>query len=45
MGSHESEINVARLNWGRFFFDNLENYLLLIIMLNIVAGIIIDTFG
>ena len=29
----------------RFFFDNLYNALLLIIMLNILSGIIIDTFG
>jgi inositol 1,4,5-triphosphate receptor type 1/inositol 1,4,5-triphosphate receptor type 3 len=29
----------------RFIFDNTFNMLLLIIMLNIVAGIIIDTFG
>ena len=29
----------------RFFFDNIYNALLLIIMLNILSGIIIDTFG
>lgn len=29
----------------RFVFDNLENIILVIIMINIVAGIIIDTFG
>jgi len=32
-------------NIGRFFFDNLSNYILVIIMINIVAGVIIDTFG
>lgn len=30
---------------GRFFFDNLFNLALVIIMVSIVAGIIIDTFG
>ena len=29
----------------RFFFDNIYYILLMIIMINIVAGIIIDTFG
>lgn len=29
----------------RFFFDNIENYIIVIIMINIVAGIIIDEFG
>ena len=29
----------------RFFYDNIFNILLIIVMLNIVAGIIIDTFG
>lgn len=29
----------------RFFFDNIYFILLMIIMINIVAGIIIDTFG
>lgn len=29
----------------RWVFDNLFNILLLIILINIVAGIIIDTFG
>lgn len=34
-------------NYGiyRWFFDNGSNILLSIIMLNIVGGIIIDTFG
>jgi len=32
-------------NIGRFIFDNLANYILVIIMINIVAGVIIDTFG
>jgi len=30
---------------SRFIFDNLANIILVIIMLNIVSGIIIDTFG
>lgn len=30
---------------GRFMFDNSSNIFLVIIMVNIVAGIIIDTFG
>ena len=29
----------------RFFFDNIYFIILMIIMINIVAGIIIDTFG
>ncbi|CAD8168125.1 unnamed protein product [Paramecium pentaurelia] len=38
--------NVAReLSVGRFFFDEVSNIILGVIMLNIVAGIIIDTFG
>eukprot|EP00828_Plagiopyla_frontata_P005103 TRINITY_DN11995_c0_g2_i1.p3 TRINITY_DN11995_c0_g2~~TRINITY_DN11995_c0_g2_i1.p3 ORF type:complete len:204 (-),score=44.84 TRINITY_DN11995_c0_g2_i1:66-677(-) len=32
-------------DYERFFFDNIENYLIVIIMINIVAGIIIDEFG
>mmetsp|Transcript_5319 Transcript_5319/g.4511 ORF Transcript_5319/g.4511 Transcript_5319/m.4511 type:complete len:127 (-) Transcript_5319:415-795(-) len=31
-------------DWFRFLFDNLENIFLVVIMINIVAGIIIDTF-
>jgi inositol 1,4,5-triphosphate receptor type 1/inositol 1,4,5-triphosphate receptor type 3 len=34
-----------KYNWGRFLFDNSSNIFLVIIMVNIVAGIIIDTFG
>jgi len=34
-----------KYSWGRFIFDNLSNIVLVIIMVNIVAGIIIDTFG
>ncbi len=30
---------------SRFAFDNTSNIILVIIMVNIVAGIIIDTFG
>jgi inositol 1,4,5-triphosphate receptor type 1/inositol 1,4,5-triphosphate receptor type 3 len=38
--------NVAEVyGFGRFFFDNTSNIFLVWIMLNIVGGIIIDTFG
>lgn len=33
------------LGIGRFFYDELSNIILGVIMLNIVGGIIIDTFG
>lgn len=29
----------------RFFFDNLSYIFLMIIMINVISGIIIDTFG
>jgi len=31
--------------WLRFVFDNLYNMILMIVMINIVSGIIIDTFS
>lgn len=31
--------------FGRFFYDNTSNIILCWIMLNIIGGIIIDTFG
>ena len=31
--------------YGRFFFDNLYNIIILIIFMQIFSGIIIDTFG
>lgn len=34
-----------KYEWRRFTFDNTSNIILVIIMVNIVAGIIIDTFG
>lgn len=38
--------NVAeKYGFGRFFYDNISNIVLVFIMLNIVGGIIIDTFG
>lgn len=38
--------NVAKdIGVGRFFFDEFSNIVLGVIMLNIVGGIIIDTFG
>lgn len=36
---------VEKYRVGRFVFDNTSNIFLVIIMVNIVAGIIIDTFG
>jgi hypothetical protein len=39
MGNGES------LNYTRFIFDNLFNILLCILILEIISGIIIDTFG
>ena len=41
-----NETNVARdEGYGRFFFDNMFTYILVLIMVQIVGGIIIDTFG
>ncbi|EGR32738.1 MIR domain protein [Ichthyophthirius multifiliis] len=37
--------NTAQFNFSRFFFDNLSQYVLVTIMINIVSGIIIDNFG
>lgn len=39
------QVNVAKDSIGRFFFDNLFFYILVLIMVEIVAGIIIDTFS
>jgi inositol 1,4,5-triphosphate receptor type 1/inositol 1,4,5-triphosphate receptor type 3 len=40
------EINITeKFGFGRFFFDELSNIFLVFIMLGIVGGIIIDTFG
>ena len=33
------------LNLARFFFDNLFNVVLCILVVEIISGIIIDTFG
>ncbi|CAD8132784.1 unnamed protein product [Paramecium pentaurelia] len=41
----EDEDKVEKYQLGRFVFDNTSNIFLVIIMVNIVAGIIIDTFG
>ncbi|CAD8068825.1 unnamed protein product [Paramecium sonneborni] len=41
----EDENVVDKYRVGRFVFDNTSNIFLVIIMVNIVAGIIIDTFG
>ncbi|CAD8059333.1 unnamed protein product [Paramecium primaurelia] len=41
----EDENVVEKYRVGRFVFDNTSNIFLVIIMVNIVAGIIIDTFG
>lgn len=35
---------VGQLHIGQFFFENLYNIIILIVMFNILAGIIIDTF-
>jgi hypothetical protein len=39
---HEHQISYLLI---RFFFDNFYHILLMVIMINIVSGIIIDTFG
>ena len=31
--------------FGRFLYDSLGNYLLVIIIVSIVSGVIVDTFG
>ena len=41
----EDESTKKNFKIGRFIFDNTFNIILAIIMINIVAGIIIDTFG
>lgn len=41
----EDENKEEKYAVGRFIFDNTANIFLVIIMVNIVAGIIIDTFG
>jgi len=41
----QSSNNAEIFGIGRWFFDTTSNIALAIIMLNIVAGIIIDTFG
>lgn len=49
VGGYLTDIEVpdkaSKYQVGRFFYDNLSNIILVIIMVNIVAGIIIDTFG
>mmetsp|Transcript_7631 Transcript_7631/g.6911 ORF Transcript_7631/g.6911 Transcript_7631/m.6911 type:complete len:271 (+) Transcript_7631:1554-2366(+) len=45
VGGWLAETSTTSLDIGRFLYDNIYNFLMLIIMLNIVAGIIIDTFG
>jgi hypothetical protein len=48
-GGMEYPYNIPEYNPGmiytRWLFDNVYNLLLLIILLNMLAGIIIDTFG
>ena len=45
----DSSINVSNnsnnINIGRLVYDNLFNIIVMIIMMNIVQGIIIDTFA
>mmetsp|Transcript_30987 Transcript_30987/g.28186 ORF Transcript_30987/g.28186 Transcript_30987/m.28186 type:complete len:139 (+) Transcript_30987:1312-1728(+) len=43
--SEINEYNSSKIDWVRFVFDNLANIILVIITINIVSGIIIDTFG
>ncbi|EGR27925.1 MIR domain protein [Ichthyophthirius multifiliis] len=44
--NHENQEDLSTSYFlGRFFFDNIFMILLMVIMLNIVAGIIIDQFG
>lgn len=40
-----SNPDLPKFTWTRFAFDNLFTILIVIIMVTIVAGIIIDTFG
>lgn len=40
-----SPYSPSRTWWGRLAFDNFYNVVLMIIMLNILFGIILDTFG
>ena len=43
---NNGELNVAEnQGMGRWFYDNLFTYILPIIMVQIVGGIIIDTFS
>jgi hypothetical protein len=44
-GTSDSKNERMVYRWGRFTFDNTSNIILVIIMVNIVAGVIIDTFG
>jgi hypothetical protein len=41
----EDPDSTIKYTWMRFLFDNTSNIFLVIIMVNIVAGVIIDTFG
>lgn len=43
--SNEYEAENADYSIGRFVWDTFSNYLLVVIMINIVSGIIIDSFG
>lgn len=36
---------LGRYNYGRFFFENLYNIIVVLIMMQIFSGIIIDTFS
>lgn len=41
----ENPDSTSKYRLARFSYDNTSNIILVIIMVNIVAGIIIDTFG
>ena len=45
LSGSDEEANTVRESVGRFFYDNLATYTLPIIMIEIVGGIIIDTFS
>jgi len=40
-----TETPAGEIKLGRFFFDNIFNIIIVIVVVSIVAGIIIDTFG
>jgi hypothetical protein len=45
IGGYLDNWETGNIFFGRYFYDNLYNIIVMIIMLNIVQGIIIDTFA